>query len=79
MSLLLTKLVRNRDAFRGVLVDVAVCVNHKPIQFLLLFLVLQLAGHWPAPPTKPLPPDPIPSESKMQCKVEGAFAAICHV
>uniref|UniRef100_A0A8C1GRT7 ADAM metallopeptidase domain 15 n=1 Tax=Cyprinus carpio TaxID=7962 RepID=A0A8C1GRT7_CYPCA len=38
----------------------------------------QLAGHWPAPPTKPLPPDPIPSESKMQ-KVEGAFAAICHV
>ncbi len=65
--------------YRGVLVDVAVCDIHKPMQILLLFLVLQLAGHWPAPPTKPLPPDPIPSESKMQCKVEGAVAASCHV
>lgn len=61
---------------RADLVDVVVCYKYKPILFLLLFLVLQLAGHWPAPPTKPLPPDPTPSESKMQCKVEGALAAI---
>ncbi|XP_073782181.1 disintegrin and metalloproteinase domain-containing protein 15 isoform X5 [Danio rerio] len=30
--------------------------------------ISKLAAHWPAPPTKPLPPDPAPSESKMQCK-----------
>ncbi|XP_051576250.1 disintegrin and metalloproteinase domain-containing protein 15 isoform X2 [Myxocyprinus asiaticus] len=37
--------------------------------------VNKLAGHWPAPPTKPLPPDPTPSESKMQCKPTGARPA----
>ncbi|XP_059363924.1 disintegrin and metalloproteinase domain-containing protein 15-like isoform X3 [Carassius carassius] len=37
--------------------------------------ISKLAGHWPAPPTKPLPPDPIPSESKMQCKPTGARPA----